>query len=129
MKRMPQDAEPPTTVLVEEIGILRDGMRRWADQDAGLKVVGEAANQTEALVRVRDLRPTLVLVEPLVCHRDPRGFIAELCRHADIVVAYTSAQDARLTRMFVSSGAAGVIDKRSRSSEMTAEVWRLIGSD
>ncbi len=50
-------------LIADDHEVVRTGLRLVLDQEPDLKVVGEASSGTEALRRVADLRPALVLID------------------------------------------------------------------
>jgi len=61
--RAPGAAEPITIVLVDDHGILRQGLRSVLERDPQLRVVGEAASSAEAMAVVSRTRPDIVLLD------------------------------------------------------------------
>ncbi len=55
--------EPTTVVLADDHPVLREGMRNLLEQEADIKVVGEAGNGYEAVATVRTLKPDIVLMD------------------------------------------------------------------
>src|ERR687887_166779 len=55
--------DPITIVLVDDHCIVREGLRAMLETDPQLQVVGEAADGQEALERVAELQPAVVLMD------------------------------------------------------------------
>jgi DNA-binding NarL/FixJ family response regulator len=56
--------EPEITVLlVDDHGLVRRGFRRMLEDDAGIRVVGEADNAQEAITLAAELRPRVVVMD------------------------------------------------------------------
>ncbi len=50
-------------LIVDDHGIVRAGIRTLLESDASIEVVGEAQNGGEAVIKVRELKPELVLMD------------------------------------------------------------------
>lgn len=103
------------------------GFRSWARallQGEGLDVVGEAADGQSAIVAVRALRPTVVLLD--VRLPDMNGFevaerIAEL-ENAPAVVLTSSHEARDYTRRIAASPAMGFIPKADLSADLLTSI-------
>ena len=52
-----------TVLLVDDHAVVREGYRRLLERDAGIQVVGEAANSGEAYERAADLEPQVIVMD------------------------------------------------------------------
>ncbi len=52
-----------TVLLADDHAVVREGMRELIDREKDLKVVGEAENGKEAVEKVAELRPDVVLMD------------------------------------------------------------------
>jgi two-component system, NarL family, response regulator NreC len=50
-------------ILVDDHTLFRDGLRRVLENEPDIQVVGEAGNASEAVARVRELKPDVVLID------------------------------------------------------------------
>src|SRR5690349_10007813 len=55
--------QPITIVLVDDHTMMREGTRRLLEEDADLKVIGEAQDGDEALPLCRSLKPHVVVLD------------------------------------------------------------------
>lgn len=50
-------------ILVDDHTLFREGLRRVLEAESDIKIVGEASNASEAVARVRELHPDVVLID------------------------------------------------------------------
>ena len=55
-------------LLADDHAILRQGLRRMLEEEAGFQVVGEAADGFEAIEKARELKPDIVVVDLAMPH-------------------------------------------------------------
>ena len=61
-----QRHDPIRCVVVHEMTLLRQGLRRLLEDEPGLEVAAEAANAAEALRQVLEHRPEVVITDPTI---------------------------------------------------------------
>ena len=54
---------PIRCILVDDHTLFREGLRRVLEAEPDIQVTGEASNASEAIARVRELRPDVVLID------------------------------------------------------------------
>lgn len=54
---------PIRCVLVDDHTLFREGLRRILEAESDIQIVGEASNASEAVARVRELHPDVVLID------------------------------------------------------------------
>jgi len=59
----PDPAPVPTVLLIDDHAVVREGYRRLLEQDATLKVVGEAATSADALRKTDELQPDVIVLD------------------------------------------------------------------
>ncbi len=63
-------------MVVVDHAVVRGGLvRRWGGQ-ADLEVVGEAGNEADAMVMMREAAPDVAVVDWSLKHRDSSGLVA-----------------------------------------------------
>ena len=107
-------------LLVDDHTVVRNGLRLVFELEDDLEVVGEAENGREALERVAELRPDVVVMDLLMpvmngveATRAIRAAFPEV-----EVVALTSVLDDRMVVDAVEAGAAGYMLKETRPGEL-----------
>jgi len=107
-------------LLVDDHTVVRRGLRLAFDLEPDLHVIGEAANGQEAVQRVGELLPDVVVMDllmPVMNGVDATRVIRR--EYPDVeVVALTSVLEDRLVIDVVEAGAAGYILKETRPDEL-----------
>jgi DNA-binding NarL/FixJ family response regulator len=114
------DPRPIRVLLVDDHTVVRRGLRLAFDLEPDLEVVGEAANGQEALERVAELAPDVVVMDLLMPVMNGVDATRAIRReHPDVeVVALTSVLEDRLVIDVVEAGASGYLLKETRPDEL-----------
>lgn len=120
---MPNDADHPAPVrvlLVDDHTVVRNGLRLVFELEDDLEVVGEAADGREALERVAELRPDVVVMDLLMpVMNGVEATRAIRAAYPEVeVVALTSVLDDRMVVDAVEAGASGYMLKETRPGEL-----------
>ncbi|MFT3877290.1 MAG: response regulator transcription factor [Propioniciclava sp.] len=113
-----------SVLIVDDDALVRTGLRMILELDAGLSLAGEAGDGAEALRRIAELHPDVVLLDVRMPVLDGLGVLAELARRPDspaVVVLTTFNTDDYVLRA-LSSGARGFLLKDADPAEMIAAV-------
>ncbi|TVR92822.1 MAG: DNA-binding response regulator [Trueperaceae bacterium] len=120
-------------LLVDDHTVVRNGLRLVFDLQDDLEVVGEAENGREALERVAELRPDVVVMDLLMpVMNGVEATRAIRSAYPDVeVVALTSVLEDRMVVDVVEAGASGYLLKETRPVELfeavraaaRGEVW------
>lgn len=117
-------------VLVDDHGIIRQGLRAILEREPDLTVVGEASCHAEALEVVAVTRPSMALVDLKLSRGDGADGLV-LCRdlartHPTVsVLVLTTYLDADLLSESQRWGARGYLVKDADSSELVAAIRRV----
>jgi two-component system, NarL family, response regulator DevR len=118
------DRGPVRVFLVDDHEVVRRGVADVLEEDAGLRVAGEAGTVAEALARVPAVRPDVVVVDM----RLPDGDGVELCRllRAQVpgirCLVLTSFADEDAREAAVRAGAGGYLLKQVRGPALVSAV-------
>ncbi len=107
-------------LLVDDHTVVRNGLRLVFELEQDLEVVGEAENGREALERVAELRPDVVVMDllmPVMNGVEATHAIRAAFPEVE-VVALTSVLDDRMVVDAIEAGAAGYMLKETRPGEL-----------
>lgn len=107
-------------LLVDDHTVVRRGLRLVFELEDDLEVVGEAADGQEALARVAELRPDVVVMDLLMpVMNGVEATRAIRAEYPDVeVVALTSVLEDRMVVDAVEAGAAGYLLKETRPDDL-----------
>lgn len=110
--------------IVDDHGLVREGLRRILDAQPDLEVVGEAADVTEALTLAAEKRPDVMLVDLTLDDGDGVTLVRQLReRHPSLrVVVVTMHQHPETVRQAFLAGAAGYVIKGAASAELLTAI-------
>jgi DNA-binding NarL/FixJ family response regulator len=118
-------------LIVDDHTLLRDGISALLALVPDMEVVGEAGNGKEALERVRELRPDVVLMDiemPIMDGLEASRKIHE--RYPAVKVLILSQyDDAEHVLDAVGAGAKGFVTKTAASAELAASIRSVYGGD
>ncbi|TRO40913.1 two-component system response regulator UvrY [Pseudomonas sp. ALS1131] len=114
-------------LVVDDHDLVRTGITRMLADIEGLQVVGEACTGEEALLKVRELKPDVVLMDVKMPGIGGLEATRKLMRsHPDIkVVAVTVCEEDPFPTRLLQAGAAGYLTKGAALDEMVQAI-RLV---
>ena len=114
-------------LVVDDHDLVRTGITRMLADIDGLQVVGEACTGEEALIKVRELKPDVVLMDVKMPGIGGLEATRKLMRsHPDIkVVAVTVCEEDPFPTRLLQAGAAGYLTKGAALDEMVQAI-RLV---
>lgn len=114
-------------LIADDHAIFRQALRRLLEADAGMTVVGEAADFREALSLVREVGPDVVLLDVAMPGRGAVETIEELRRRlpsARVLMLSAQPEDQFAVR-YLQAGAAGYVSKVSSSDELVEAIRKV----
>ncbi|NNA89040.1 UvrY/SirA/GacA family response regulator transcription factor [Pseudomonas gessardii] len=114
-------------LVVDDHDLVRTGITRMLADIDGLQVVGQAESGEESLIKARELKPDVVLMDVKMPGIGGLGAICKLLRsHPDIkVVVVTVCEEDPFPTRLLQAGAAGYLTKGAGLAEMVQAI-RLV---
>jgi len=107
-------------LIADDHAIVRDGIKQLLKKEADIEVVGEAIDGIQALERVKDLNPHVVLLDiamPNLNGIEVIGLIKESAPESQIVILSMHANESYVHQV-LKSGALGYVLKASPSKDI-----------
>ena len=118
-------------VVVDDHGVLREGLRLLIEQQAELELVGEAEDGRKAVTIVGELKPDIVLMD--VSMPGLNGIEATrqiLAENSDVkVLALSAYSNKRFITEMLKIGVSGYILKDSASEELVRAIFSVAAGD
>jgi DNA-binding NarL/FixJ family response regulator len=115
-------------LLADDHQMLREGLRLLIDAQPDMRVVGEAANGNEALLKARELTPDLVVMD--LSMPQMNGLQATQKLKAELpqirILALTAHEDESYLAQLCKAGAAGYVLKRSAADELLKAIITVV---
>jgi DNA-binding NarL/FixJ family response regulator len=114
-------------LIVDDHGLLREGMRSRLEREPGIAVVGEAETAECGVVSARRLQPDVIVLDLLLPRKSGYDAIPQLLEvspEARILVVSSQAAPSSVRRA-LSAGAAGYLPKRSSDGEFVTALRRV----
>ena len=104
-----------TVMLVDDHGIMRDGLREVLERSGGFEVVGEAGNGVTAVEVARDLKPNLIIMDVMMPQKDGIEAcreITDMLPETEVLILTASSEEDAVVES-VAAGAKGYLQKYS----------------
>ena len=116
--------KPIKVLIVDDHTLIRDGIRALLELIADIEVIGEASNGREALDKVRDLAPDVVLMDlsmPVMNGLEATRRIRKESPNTR-VLALTQYDDSEYVIPIIEAGACGFVTKMVAFSELASAI-------
>ena len=120
-------ATPVTVLLVDDHAVVREGYRRLLERNAGIKVIGEAADAQTAYLKFIDHEPAVVVMDISL----PGASGIEALRRMRIrkpdarVLMFSMHEDVVFARRALQAGALGYVTKASAPDVLVEAVLKV----
>lgn len=121
-----------TSILIaDDHSVLRAGLRSLLNAEPDFRVVGEAADGSQAIVLAVQLRPDIVVTDVNMPGANGIEVTRELHEHLPDtrVLILTMHEDSGLARQALAAGASGYIVKRAAEAELINAVRAVAGGE
>jgi len=121
--------KPITVILVDDHDVVRTGLRSFLNTQEDVKVVAEARNGEEALLRAEEMKPDIVIMDITMPGMDGLEATRQLkARNPEsLVLALTVHEDKQYFMEMLAAGASGYITKQAAADDLVAAI-RAIAS-
>jgi DNA-binding NarL/FixJ family response regulator len=119
-------------LIVDDHELVREGLRLMLSRTEGIEVVGSVVNGEEALARIEELDPDVLLLDLRLPGIHGLDVIAELTRLGKgrpRILVLTAADDQDMVIEAVRAGAHGYILKSASRNELIGAIRRVAGGD
>jgi two-component system response regulator NreC len=117
-----------TVFLADDHTIVRQGLAKLLEAEPDLRVVGEAENGREAVVKVEKLRPDVVLMDiamPMLNGIEATRQIKRVCPQTKVLILSMHSHDRYISELF-SLGASGYMLKSSTGTDIISAIHTAV---
>lgn len=115
---------PITVILVDDHDVVRTGLRSFLNTQEDVKVVAEARNGEDAILRAEEFKPDLVIMDITMPGMDGLEATRRLkARNPEcLVLALTVHEDKQYFMEMLAAGASGYITKQAAADDLVAAI-------
>ncbi len=106
--------------IADDYAVIREALKRLIEAQADMKVIGEAGDGEEAVIRIPSLQPSVAVVDMSGPGSDPLEMTRRLRKTAPKVkiVVLTAHEDRNYCRALLDAGTLGYVLKRATADEL-----------
>lgn len=118
-----------TVLIADDHGILREGLRGLLEEYDDLSVVGEATTGVQAVEKVKDLKPNILLLDLIMPQMGGVEVLEALAAESlpTRTIVLTGADDDELLARSIQSGAMGYLLKDAASTQLVDAIHTVAG--
>jgi len=119
--------EPIRVLIADDHAIVREGLRTLIDTEPGMEVVGEAEDGFEAVQKVCNLKPDVILLDIVMPRMNGLETIQEIKRQCSEVriLVLTSFSDDEMVFPAIKAGALGYLLKNTTPERLLTAIWEV----
>lgn len=116
---------PIRVLIADDHPIVREALRTLIATEAGMELVGEAANGVEAVVKARELKPDVILIDLVMPIKDGIQAIEEIKEFNPTVAVLVLTSFSEEKRVFaaIRAGALGYLLKDTSPQELLQAIY------
>ena len=124
-------SEKKQIFIVDDHAMFREGLRQLIDREADLAVCGDAADATEALEKINQSEPDLVVVDISLSGKSGIDLIKSIKeKHEDLPVLVVSMHEESLyAERALRAGAMGYVMKQEPAKVVKSAIRKLLAGD
>ncbi len=116
-----------TVLLADDHAIVRDGLRFLLEAQGDIKVIGEASNGREAVKKVKELKPAIVIMDIVMAELNGIEATEQICKYQPstrvIMLSMRSSTEPILRSL--KAGASGYLLKESAGRELVNAIYSV----
>ena len=123
--------EPITVLIVDDHEVVRRGLRSFLESQGDIEVVGEAADGAQAIEKVQDLLPDVVLMDlvmPGMDGIDAIRKVSQVCPSSRVLVLTSFSEDDKVFPA-IKAGANGYLLKDVAVEDLARAIRSVAGGE
>jgi len=116
-----------TVFICDDHAVVRDGLRFMLEAQGNIKVVGEASNGREAVKKVKELQPEIVIMDIVMAELNGIDATEQICKEnpATRVIMLSMRSSTEPILRSLKAGASGYILKESAGRELVNAIYSV----